>query len=69
MSQNAISKWGGTRKLPYAFTRNGVAMLSSVLRSQTAVGVNVKIVKDNGTGLYAVTKLTTSPETILDMVK
>ena len=41
-SQIAISKWGGTRKLPYAFTRNGVAMLSSVLRSQTAVGVNVK---------------------------
>lgn len=44
-------------------------MLSSVLRSQTAVGVNVKIVKDIGTELYAVTKLTTSPETILDMVK
>jgi len=36
-SQIAISRWGGTRKLPYAFTRNGVAMLSSVLRSQTAV--------------------------------
>ena len=44
-SQIAISKWGGTRKLPYAFTRNGVAMLSSVLRSQTAVGVNVKIIR------------------------
>ena len=36
-SQIAISRWGGTRKLPCAFTRNGVAMLSSVLRSQTAV--------------------------------
>jgi len=44
-SQIAISRWGGTRKLPYAFTRNGVAMLSSVLRSQTAVGVNVKIMR------------------------
>ena len=44
-SQIAISKWGGTRKLPYAFTHNGVAMLSSVLRSQTAVGVNVKIMR------------------------
>ena len=44
-SQFAISKWGGTRKLPYAFTRNEVAMLSSVLRSQTAVGVNVKIMR------------------------
>ena len=28
------SSWGGTRKLPYAFTENGVAMLSSVLNSQ-----------------------------------
>lgn len=44
-SQIAMSKWGGTRKCPYAFTRNGVAMLSSVLRSQTAVGVNVKIMR------------------------
>lgn len=44
-SQIAISKWCGTRKRPYAFTRNGVAMLSSVLRSQTAVGVNVKIMR------------------------
>ena len=44
-SQIAISRWGGIRKLPYAFTRNGVAMLSSVLRSQTAVGVNVKIMR------------------------
>lgn len=44
-SQIAISRWGGTRKLPYAFTRNGVAMLSSVLRSQTAVGVNIKIMR------------------------
>ena len=44
-SQIAISRWGGTRKLPYAFTRNGVAMLSSVLRSPTAVGVNIKIMR------------------------
>ena len=34
-SQFATSSWGGTRKLPYAFTENGVAMLSSVLRSWT----------------------------------
>ena len=27
-SQIATSSWGGTRKLPYAFTRNGIAMLS-----------------------------------------
>lgn len=30
MSQNATSSWGGTRKLPYAFTEQGIAMLSSV---------------------------------------
>ena len=32
MSQNATSSWGGTRKLPYAFTEQGIAMLSSVLK-------------------------------------
>ena len=31
--------------LPYAFTRNGVAMLSSVLRSETAIGVNIRIMR------------------------
>ena len=36
---------GGTRYLPYAFTRNGVAMLSSVLRSETAIGVNIRIMR------------------------
>jgi hypothetical protein len=36
---------GGTRYLPYAFTRNGVAMLSSVLHSETAVGVNIRIMR------------------------
>ena len=34
MSQNVISSWGGTRKLPYAFTEHGVTMLASVLRSE-----------------------------------
>lgn len=33
-SQIVTSSWGGTRKLPYAFTEQGVAMLSSVLRSK-----------------------------------
>ena len=36
---------GGTRYLPYAFTRNGIAMLSSVLRSDTAVEVNIRIMR------------------------
>lgn len=44
-SQIVTSSWGGTRKKPYAFTRNGVAMLSSVLRSETAVGVNIRIMR------------------------
>ena len=34
------SSWGGTRKLPRAFTEQGVAMLSSILRSKRAVQVN-----------------------------
>jgi len=45
MLQILISKIGrgGCRKLPWAFTEHGVAMLSSVLRSPTAVGVNIEI--------------------------
>src|SRR5688572_29489151 len=43
--QNGTSKWGGTRKMPYAFTEQGVAMLSSVLNSETAVEVNIRIIR------------------------
>ena len=39
------SNWGGTRKLPYAFTEHGILMLSSVLRSQRAVQVNIVIMR------------------------
>jgi hypothetical protein len=39
------SSWGGTRKLPRAFTEQGVAMLSSVLRSRRAVLVNIEIMR------------------------
>ena len=39
------SKKGGTRKLPYAFTELGVAMLSSVLNSKRAVQVNIQIMR------------------------
>jgi hypothetical protein len=47
ISQNAISSagHGGRRKLPWAFTEHGVAMLSSVLRSPTAVRVNIEIMR------------------------
>ena len=43
ISQFATSSWGGRRKLPYAFTEQGVAMLSSVLNSPTAISVNIQI--------------------------
>ena len=39
------SSWGGMRKLPYAFTEQGVAMLSSVLNSETAIHVNIRIIR------------------------
>ena len=45
ISQNVISSWGGTRKLPYAFSEQGVAMLSSVLNSETAIEVNISIIR------------------------
>ena len=44
-SQIATSSWGGTRKLPNAFTELGIAMLSSVLRSETAIQVNINIMR------------------------
>ena len=43
--QNGISSWGGDRQLPYAFTENGIAMLSSVLRSNIAIEVNIRIMR------------------------
>jgi len=39
------SRWGGRRYLPYAFTEQGVAMLSSVLNSERAVHVNIAIMR------------------------
>ena len=43
--QNGISSWGGTRKLPYAFTEQGLAMLSGVLSSDIAIEVNISIMR------------------------
>jgi len=45
MFQFGTSNWGGTRKLPFAFTEQGVAMLSSVLRSERAIQVNIQIIR------------------------
>ncbi len=45
-SQTVTSSWGGARRAtPYAFTEQGVAMLSSVLRSKRAVHVNIQIMR------------------------
>ena len=44
-SQFVTSSWGGTRYLPYAFTEHGITMLSSVLRSDTAINVNISVVR------------------------
>jgi hypothetical protein len=44
-SQSVTSSWGGRRKLPLAFTEQGVAMLSSVLNSERAVMVNILIMR------------------------
>jgi hypothetical protein len=44
-SQFVISSWGGQRSTPFAFTEQGVAMLSSVLRSERAVKANIAIMR------------------------
>ena len=44
-SQFVISSWGGSRYKPYAFTEQGVAMLSSILNSKTAIAVNISIIR------------------------
>ena len=44
-SQFGTSNWGGTRYMPMAFTEQGVAMLSSVLNSPTAIRVSIQIIR------------------------
>lgn len=44
-SQFVTSSYGGRRYLPYAFTEQGIAMLSSVLRSKRAIQVNIEIMR------------------------
>lgn len=45
MFQFGTSSWGGTRKMPYAFTEQGVAMLSGILSSERAIAVNIQIMR------------------------
>ncbi len=44
-SQFATSSWGGRRKLPFAFTEQGVSMLSGVLNSSIAIQVHIQIIR------------------------
>ncbi len=44
-SHIVTSSWGGTRKLPYAFSEQGVAMLSGLLNSDVAIEVNISIMR------------------------
>ena len=44
-SQIVTSSWGGVRKMPNAFTEQGVAMLSGILNSDRAIAVNIQIMR------------------------
>jgi hypothetical protein len=44
-SSGEKGQWGGTRKLPYAFTEQGVAMLSGVINTDIAIDVNLQIIR------------------------
>jgi hypothetical protein len=44
-SQFGTSNWGGTKYMPMAFTEQGVAMLSTVLNSPTAIKVSIQIIR------------------------
>ena len=57
MSQIVISSWGGTRKLPFAFTELGATMLSSVLRSDVAIEASILVVR----AFVAARQLVSSP--------
>ena len=64
--QIGTSRWGGTRYLPMAITEQGVAMLSSVLNSSTAIDVNIQIIR-----VFAKMKelLSTHKDVLLQMQK
>ena len=57
MSQFVISSWGGVRKLPFAFTEQGLAMLSGILNSDVAIEVNISIMR----AFVAIRQLITNP--------
>ena len=64
--QNGISSWGGTRKLPHAFTEQGLAMLSGVLNSDIAIDVNISIMR----AFVAIRRMVaTLPNTVSDVAQ
>ena len=67
ISQNVISnnQHGGRRRAPYAFTEQGVAMLSSVLRSTKAIQVNISIMRT----FVAMRKQGLNYDALLDKIK
>ena len=42
---SSLIKWGGSRYLPYAFTEQGVAMLSGIINSKKAINMNIAIMR------------------------
>jgi len=44
-SQNAISSWGGKRKLPFVFTEHGILMLSNVIKSDRAIKMSIRVIE------------------------
>ena len=56
-SQIATSRWGGNRKLPFAFTEQGLAMLSGILNSDIAIEMNILIMR----AFVAIRQLITNP--------
>lgn len=63
-SQFVMSSWGGARKLPHAFTEQGLAMLSGILNSDIAIEVNISIMR----AFVATRKVIASPS-VNDLTK
>ncbi len=64
ISQNVISSWGGRRTPPFAFTEHGIAMLASILKSDTAISMNIAIINT----FIALRKLKVDNSELLDKI-
>lgn len=68
-SQIATSSWGGDRRAPRVFTEQGVAMLSSVLRSDIAIEVNIRIMRAFVAIRQQIAQKSSSPEVLEYRIK